>query len=109
MCLMASYETLVELQGLAQTAVFSEATIPGSGDPYRPILSAMQANPTADAKTVAKIWADQYGTFYGAAPNDKASTTISAYDLSQFSTYDQALGAVASQLQANLNTYGPTI
>ena len=109
MCLMASYETLVALQGLGQTAVFSEATIPGTGDPYRPILSAMQANPAADAKTVAKIWADQYGTYYGSAPHDKASTTISAYDLSQFSAYDQALGSVASQLQANLGTLGPTI
>ncbi len=109
MCLMASYETLVALQGVAQTAVFSEATIPGTGDPYRPILSAMQANPAADAKTVAKIWADQYSTYYASAPNNKASTTISAYDVSQFSAYDQALGTVASQLQANLGTLGPTI
>ncbi len=109
MCLMASYETLVELQGLAQTAVFSEEVIPGSGDPYQTILAAMQGNPTADPKTVAKIWADQYGAFYAVTPNDKASTTISAYDLSQFATYDQAVGSVATQLQTNINTYAPTI
>lgn len=46
MCLMAGYETLEKLDGLSQYAVFSEAVVPGEGNPYTSIIDRLQANPS---------------------------------------------------------------
>jgi hypothetical protein len=97
MCLMAGYETLVKLQGLAGFAVFSEEVVPGEGNPYTPIINGLQANPTADGRAVASLIVNQFHAAYVAA-NDKSSTTHSAYDLTGFAAFDQALGTFATAL-----------
>lgn len=97
MCLMAGYETLVKIQGLASFAVFSEEVVPGEGNPYTPIVNALQANPTADARAVSTLIVNQFHAAYVAA-NDKSSTTLSAYDLAGFAAFDQALGNFATAL-----------
>jgi hypothetical protein len=97
MCLMAGYETLVELQGLADFAVFSEEVVPGEGNPYTPIINGIQANPAASPQAVANLIVNQFQAFY-VANNDKSSTTLSAYDLAGFSSFDQALGNFATAL-----------
>ncbi|HEY7681966.1 MAG TPA: clostripain-related cysteine peptidase [Gemmatimonadales bacterium] len=108
MCLMAGYETLVDLQGLADFAVFSEEVVPGEGNPYTEILNAMQANPTADGRAVSNIIVDQFQAFY-TNNQDKSSTTLSAYDLAGFGTFDQALGNFAAALTAAIPGEGANI
>lgn len=97
MCLMAGYETLVKMQGLADFAVFSEEVVPGEGNPYTPIVNGLQANPAADGRAVSTLIVNQFHAAYVAA-NDKASTTLSAYDLAGFAAFDQALGDFATAL-----------
>ncbi len=97
MCLMAGYETLAKIQGLADFAVFSEEVVPGEGNPYTPIVNGLQANPAADGRAVATMIVNQFHAAYTAA-NDKASTTRSAYDLAGFAAFDQALGNFATAL-----------
>ncbi len=103
MCLMAGYETLVKLDGLADFAVFSEEVVPAEGNPYTAILDALQASPTAAPQAVANMIVTQFHNAYTAA-NDKASTTISAYNLSGFTAFDQALGGFATALSNALPT-----
>ena len=106
MCLMGGYETLVKIAGLADYAVFSEEVVPGAGNPYQTIIDAIQANASGSARTIATIFVDQFDLSY---QGDRASTTKSAYELSGFAAFETALDAVASTLQANLNTFGPAI
>jgi hypothetical protein len=100
MCLMAGYETLAQLSTVAKAVVFSQETEPGTGDPYKEILQALYANPTADARIVAGMIVDQYHTWY-TAKADRAPTTKSAYDLSGFASFEAALNAVAGTLRTN--------
>jgi hypothetical protein len=97
MCLMAGYETLVKLDGLANVAVFSEEVVPGEGLPYTAVIDALQANPTADARAVGNLIVTQFHNSY-TARNDKSSTTLSAYDVAGFTAFDQALGGFATAL-----------
>jgi hypothetical protein len=106
MCLMGGYETLESMRGLAPYAVFSEETIPGEGFPYEALLNALQAAPTADARTVAGMVTSTYDASY---QGQRPSTTISAYDLAQYADFRSALGSVAEFLTDNLATLGPAI
>jgi hypothetical protein len=106
MCLMAGYETLAKIAGLADFAVFSEEVVPGEGNPYTSIIDGIQANPTQDARTLSGLIVDRFNASY---QGNKASTTISAYDLSGFATFETALNALAADLQAGLPGLGATI
>jgi len=101
MCLMGAYETLAKLTGLTSYAVFSEEVEPGQGNPYQEILDAIQANATADGRTVAGIFVDQFNTSY---QGGRASTTLSAYELSQFAAFETALNTLAGTLRSNLSS-----
>jgi hypothetical protein len=103
MCLMAGYETLEKISGLANFAIFSEETEPAAGDPYTGILQALHASPTADSRAVAAMFVDQYHGYY-VQSNDRASTTKSAYDLGQFAAFESALNALAGTLKTNIAT-----
>lgn len=76
MCLMGAYETLQKISGSADFAVFSEEVVPGDGNPYAAILNALKANPSADGRALAQLFADQFYAYYN---GNRASTTISAY------------------------------
>jgi hypothetical protein len=106
MCLMAGYETLESITGLAQYAAFSEETIPGEGFPYEALLNAIQQAPTTDGRGVAQLITSTYHTSY---QGQRPSTTISAYDLGQYASFRTALGSVAQLLTDNLATLGPAI
>jgi hypothetical protein len=104
MCLMGGYETLVSVNGLTRTVVFSEETEPGNGHDYTRLLTALagaasQASPRAAASAIA----DAYNASYAGA---RPSTTVSAYDLSGFSTFERALDDVAATLAFNLAGHG---
>jgi hypothetical protein len=106
MCLMAGYETLVKLTGLASFAVFSEEVVPGEGNPYTSIIDAIQANPTMDGRTLASTLVDRFNASY---QGNKASTTKSAYDLAGFASFETALNDLATTLQGGLPGLGSTI
>jgi len=106
MCLMAGYETLVKLNGLAKHAVFSEEVVPGEGNPYTAILDGLQADPTMDGRAVAGLFVDR---FHAAYQGNKASTTKSAYDLTGLPAFETALGALAAQLRQNVAALKPSI
>jgi hypothetical protein len=106
MCLMAGYETLAKITGLANFAVFSEEVVPGEGNPYTSIVDGIQANPTQDARTLSGMIVDRFNAAY---QGNKASTTLSAYDLSGFAAFETALNSLASDLQAGLPGLGATI
>ena len=100
MCLMAGYETLVKLVGLAKVAVFSEENEPGDGDPYTEIIGAIQANPTVDAQVLGAVVVEAYHASY---TGDASPTTKSAYDLASLAAFETALNALASTLTTNVN------
>jgi hypothetical protein len=106
MCLMAGYETLVKLDGIASFAVFSEEVVPGEGNPYTDIVDALQAMPTMDARAAAAMLVDR---FHASFQGNRASTTKSAYDLAGLAAFETALGAFANDLQAGLPGLGTTI
>lgn len=106
MCLMGGYETLAKIAGLAGVAVFSEEVVPGEGNPYTTIIDGIQANPTQDARSVANLIVDR---FHASFQGNKASTTLSAYDLTQFAAFETALNGLATDLQAGLPGLGATV
>jgi hypothetical protein len=99
MCLMGGYETLAQIRGLAKYAVFSEEVVPGDGNPYTEIIKALQADPSMSTRDAAKSVVDLFHASYA---RDRASTTVSAYDLDGFAEFESALETVASSLTANL-------
>jgi hypothetical protein len=108
MCLMAGYETLLKITGLTDYAVFSEEVVPGEGNPYTAVLNTLRGSSTMDGKTAAQMIVDQFHADY-TNRNDKASTTLSAYDLAGFATFDQAIGTLATTLNGSIGTYGSDI
>lgn len=106
MCLMAGYETLVKLNGLAKHAVFSEEVVPGEGNPYTAILDGLQADPAMDGRAAAALLVDR---FHAAYQGHKASTTKSAYDLAGLPGFETALGAFATQLRQQMAALTPSI
>jgi len=99
MCLMAGYETLAKLAGVAGVVKFSEEAVPGAGNPYREMLRALRANPAAPPAAVGTMFADQFHQSYR---DDQASTTVSVYDMAGFPAFEQALNAFATDLRASL-------
>ena len=106
MCLMGGYETLAKLNGLAGVVKFSEESVPGAGNPYKDILKALRANPTASAGGVGGVFADQFHQSYR---NDRASTTVSVYDMAGFAGFERALDALATDLRTGLTRLAPAI
>ncbi|HEU4564014.1 MAG TPA: clostripain-related cysteine peptidase, partial [Gemmatimonadaceae bacterium] len=106
MCLMGGFETLVSLSGAADFVTFSEEVEPGAGYPYREIVQGLRASPLADGRAVSMLIADKYHASYA---GDRASTTVSAYDLGGLTNLEIALGALASSLRADMPTYGPIV
>lgn len=104
MCLMGAYETLISLQGLARYAVFSEEVTPGAGNDYTRLLNGMRSVNLEDGSAIAGTIAD---AFYVGFEGASSSITISAYDLTAFAAFDQALSSLASHLKSDLTTYGP--
>jgi len=106
MCLMGAYETLTKINGYVDFAVFSEEVVPGEGNQYTAILDALQANSSMNGRVLAKTIADQ---FYASYQGNRASTTISAFDLTGFDSFESALNSFATTLRTNLPALATTI
>jgi hypothetical protein len=106
MCLMAGYETLAKLHGLVDYAVFSEAVVPGAGHEYRLMLGAIFQRPEASAAQVAAVTADAFHISYDGS---RSSTTISAYALAKFPTFEEKLGQLARALREDAARTTPLV
>lgn len=106
MCLMGGYETLQAVNGFANVAVFSEASEPGDGDPYTSILQALYLNPSMDAASLATKVVEQYDAYWSSR---SPSTTKSAYLLTGFLAFENAINAVGQTLTTNVATVAPSV
>ena len=106
MCLMAGYETLVKVGDLVSQVVFSEEVVPGAGNPYASIIDGLQADPTMTPREVSQLIVDRFDASY---QGDKASTTISAYDMAQLQTFLSAVNDVGTELSAGLPAVGTEV
>ena len=106
MCLMGGYETLEKLNGLTQYAVFSEEVVPGEGNPYTSIIDGLQANPGMGGRELSSLLVDRFNANY---EGGKASTTKSAYALAGLASFENALGAFATQLRQEVGALKPAI
>ncbi|MBK8246597.1 MAG: Ig-like domain-containing protein [Gemmatimonadetes bacterium] len=107
MCLMAAYETVVALRGVARTAVFSEEVVPGEGNDYRQTLLALQQNATASTTQVAANLVDAF--FNGYNTNLRPSLTKSAVNIERSDALVAATGALADDLRGRLPAAATTI
>jgi hypothetical protein len=106
MCLMAGYETLVKVGDLISQVVFSEEVVPGAGNPYTSIIDGLQADPTMTPREAAELIVDRFDASY---QGDKASTTISAYDMAQLQPFLTAVTDVGTELSAALPGVGASV
>jgi hypothetical protein len=95
MCLMAGYETLTSLRGIARTVVFSQATEPGSGNPYTQMLRMLQQSSAEPTPAVAGKFVEVFDASYAGS---RPSTTLSAYDMNGLPAFETALNDLASAL-----------
>ncbi len=97
MCLMAGYEPLSAVNGLASTVVASEeAQIVGGWD-FTQFLKAMYTQPTASAVQMAGRLADAYAAGYADTPY---SETVSAFNMAGFAAVDAAVNQFGAALGA---------
>jgi hypothetical protein len=106
MCLMGGYETLTKIAGVASYAVFSQNEVPGPGYPYQRIVSALGGNPGMSAANVATTIADNYDSYYAGY---RFSTTVSAYDMGGFASFEAAIGSLAGTLRVNLGSLSQSL
>ncbi|HEY7029576.1 MAG TPA: clostripain-related cysteine peptidase [Gemmatimonadales bacterium] len=106
MCLMAGYETLVKVGDLVSQVVFSEEVVPGAGNPYTSIIDGLQADPTMTPREASQLIVDRFDASY---QGDKASTTISAYDMAQLPAFLSAVNDVGAELSAGLPAVGTEV
>jgi len=104
MCLMASYETLMALNGLTQYVVFSENTVPGEGNPYTELINSIQTNSASNGESIAKLISNE---FYQSYIGSRSSITVSAYDMNVITDLYLSISNIASYLKTRTDTlYG---
>jgi hypothetical protein len=106
MCLMAQYEVALELQGLAEVLVASQATEPGDGWPYDRVLPAFTESRTSTT-ALAGHMVEVFDVYY--RERDEAITTLSAYDLSRLPAFTERFDALLSRLEPALPDLWPVL
>jgi len=96
MCLMAGYETLMSLRGLASTVVFSEESVPSAGNEYVSFLKLFYNNPTADSRSLAGRLADVFHLSYQTSTETE---TVSAIDMAGLPAVDAAVSRLGLALE----------
>lgn len=97
-CLMAMAEVAGEMVDSVDYFVGSEEVEPGQGWPYSTFLKKWTAMKDSSPREVAKLLSRDYleaysGGIYGSQP-----VTMSAMDLSQLGTFNQAVGKLSGEL-----------
>jgi hypothetical protein len=106
MCQMGGYETLETVRGLASFVVFSQMNEPGAGDPYSRILSRLYSTPTMDGRSLAAAIVEEYDASYA---GDRSSTTKSAFDMTGYTVFRNALDELANILRLNISSVSGAI
>ncbi len=98
-CLMGMIEVASEMQNAVQYYVGSQDVEPGAGWPYNTFLAkwAAQIN-TLSPKQVATLLSKDYTAAYNGGIYGKRPVTMSAYDMSYISAYEQAFKQVGQDL-----------
>ncbi|RJP48080.1 MAG: DNRLRE domain-containing protein [Anaerolineaceae bacterium] len=99
-CLMAMAEVDNQIKPYATIRVGSEETEPGDGWPYDTILSALVANPSMTATTLATNIVDFYYSSYG---NDNTQSAVNLG--SPYTTLNTAINNLATALINNGHNY----
>lgn len=103
-CLMGMAEVASQMQDSVQYYAGSQDVEPGPGWPYSSFLSQWSAKiDSLSAKDVAVLLSKSYGKAYNGGIYGTEPVTMSAYDMSYMSAYEQAVKAVGQDL-SNLNT-----
>lgn len=106
MCLMAQYEVALELHGLADVLVASQATEPGDGWPYDRLLPEF-ANPRATTTALAAEIVDRFDAYY--REREEAITTLAAYDLAHLPTFSERFDRLLAKLEPALPELWPVV
>ncbi|MDG0816803.1 clostripain-related cysteine peptidase [Bdellovibrio svalbardensis] len=102
-CLMGMVEVASEMQTAVQYYVGSQDVEPGAGWPYNTFLSKWSSQiDSLSAKQVATLLSKDYAAAYNGGIYGKRPVTMSAYDMSYISAYEQAFKKVGQEL-SNLN------
>jgi len=99
-CFMNMLEVAYELKDLADYFVASEESVPADGFDYETIISALEADPTMNASTLAETIVDSYDSFYDSLYSNVALSTI---NLTLFDSFVPYLNYFATNLTAVLD------
>jgi len=102
-CLMSMIETAYAIRNVGQYMVASEELEPGLGWKYDDWLAAVEANPTMDAVSLAKITVAKYRDIYTAPATADTATTLAAFDLGRTAELATALSLLSDSLVAKLD------
>lgn len=101
-CLMGMYEVAYEFSGLTKYMVFSEETEPGTGNPYKEILSTLSANPYVSSEEAARIMVQRFVQSY---EGKRTNATKSAVDMAMIPELHKKLKELAQLILPNMGVY----
>jgi len=102
-CVMGSVEVAHQLQGYANTCVFSQDFVYGAGFPYDQVAAGLVANPAMDGKTFSVMSATVFMEYYAALGWN--GVAITAYDNAYLTTVSSAVQSFASAQIATMAQY----
>jgi hypothetical protein len=106
MCLMAQYEVALELAGLADVLVASQATEPGDGWPYDRVLPAFGEGRRSTAELAAHV-VEVFDAYY--REREEAISTLSAYDLTRLPAFNESFDRLLAKLDPALPQLWPVV
>jgi hypothetical protein len=98
-CLMAMAEVAGEMKDSVSYFAGSQEVEPAEGWAYNKFLAPLVKNPTMNGGDLAKILSTEYLKAYSGGIYGTKAVTFSAYDLSQYDKYTEAVKGLADELK----------